>query len=866
MEGRHVSLDGEWKIRRATRVEVDGERLSRPGHDVEGWISARVPGTVLGAMVEAGVYPDPWEASNGAATADPAPDAAAGNAGTYTFWWLRDFELAPPSSGERYWLDFHGVNHRADVYVNGKRVGQTAGGMFRRHSLDVTAVCHKGTNRVALLVVPPVGEGAGGGPVMGYAEGRDWIPPVADRNTGPWAGVELRVTGPIRLNDPRVVTYVVGADGEVADKATLMLGAEVHNAGDEEELATLTAHLVDTGQVVERDLRLPPGERTQAALEDLDLMYPHLWWPRGSDETDGTDGAGPPPLYTVELLLNVEGVLSDRATVRFGVREVSTRVDEDTGGRVLSVNGRDVFVDAADWTGTDALLRHGHLSPQRYRDEVRLHAEFGVNLLRVRGDGMVERPDFYAACDELGVMVVQDFPRSREGAGVGEGEEADAFLDCARDSVKVLRNHPSLVAWSGGDGLAGADAAAGGDRIDHCLRCHVTGRDEDGDPCRFSGAEACGPEGVLDGTRPYLRSSADVFRGMARVSLAGGAEAGSEGTAEGAAAEETDGGVHADGAASMVAAQEAVGEARARMWRPHTGLHLGRVQGPWPGMEGTLYDWHLRQRAAYFGARRALQPVALLLEGAASGGEDGGEGGDSGDAGDGGGEAASVRLVNGGGQPVAGTLVATAHDLEGRELARLESELSAEASGASEPTPLDWPDAPAVPHFLTLELHPVPGGGEEEGDGEAGEETAPLTRSRYWRSGAAPSADLSPPDLSPLNDLPWVELKVSATVERVGEVYALRARLRNPADTPAFAVELHLLPGDAADGDGAGDGAAAVSPAFYSDNLFTLLPGEEREVVVRCSAEAAGGAEPVLEVGGWNVDGARGFGPSPGAA
>jgi|GEM_PF-4237205 len=849
MEGRHVSLNGEWKIRRATRVDVDGERLSRPGFDVAGWISAPVPGTVLGAMVEAGVYPDPWD---GATSSDPAPDAADGNPGTYTFWWLRDFELAPPSSGERYWLDFHGIHQRADVYVNGKRVGETLSGMFRRHSLDVTSVCRPGENRVALRILPPTLPGVGGeaaasgdGVAMGYAAGRDWIPPVADRNTGLWDRVEVRITGPIRLNDPRVVTYVVGADGEVADKATLMLGAEVHNASDEEELATLTAHLVDTGQVVERDLRLPPGERTQAALKDLDLMFPHLWWPRG------TDGPGAPALYTVELLLNVQGVLSDRATVRFGVREVSTRVDEETGGRLLSVNGRDVFVHAADWTGTDALLRHRHRTPRRYRDEVRLHAELGVNLLRVRGDGIVERPEFYAACDELGVMVVQDFPRSREGAGRVSGDGVEAFLDGARDSIKVLRNHPSLVLWSGGDDLPGEDAAGEADRVDHCLRCHVTGRDAGGDPCRFSGAEACGPEGVLDGTRPFLRSSADVFRGMVEVSATGGREP-AEGEG-GRAGGEGDGGE----AASAMAAQRAVGEARARMWHPHTGLHLGRAQGPWPGMRGTLYDWDLRPSAAYFGARHALSPVQVLVT--------------SGEGTDGGADA--VRLVNGTGKQVAGTLVATAHDARGREVARFETDLSVAAGGVSSVTPLDWPDAPAGPHFLTLDLFPPGVDGDDDGGGDGdGEEprrsaeTPPLAHARSWRGGADPAAA----GLSALDDLPWVELEVGATVERVGEEYALRARLRNPAETPAVAVQLHLLPGDVSDsatGDSAttGDSPRAIAPAFFSDNHFTLLPGEEREVTVRCAADAAGDAEPVLEVGGWNVDGARGLPPGPDA-
>lgn len=851
MEGRHVPLKGEWRVRRAADVEAGGERVSQPDFPLQGWMPARVPGTILGALVDAGVYADPWAAEGGEGDAGPAaaPDASAGEADLYTYWWVRDFELAAGSSGQRFWLDFPGINYRAEVFVNGRAVEGLLAGMFQRHSLDVTHLARNGGNRVAVRVRPPWPPGtpeagrAGGrsGPgslassvTMRYTAGWDWMPPVADRNTGLWQAPGLRITGPIRLNDPRVVTYVLGPEGEVTDKATLMMGAEVHNASDEEASGMLTAHVVDTGRMVERALHLPPGERTQVALPDVDVTFPHLWWPSGM----GDPGAR--SLYTVELLLNVNGVLSDLATVRFGIREVGTRLDEETGGRVLQVNGRDIFTHAADWIGTDALLRQEYRTPGRYRDEVRLHAEAGVNLLRVWGGGIVEAEEFYAACDELGVMVIQDFPRSGEYTGPYPDEHEGVFMASARDCLKRLRNHPSLVLWSGGNEVPEENLESWQETVDHCLRCHVTGRDREGDPCRFTGASPCDAEGVLDGTRPYVASSRSAFRGMVELELP---------HVTPTPRQQVLGDGLADGVVAALDTQRVVEAARCGMWHPHTGLRLGKLHGPWPGMEGTLYDWSLQQGGGYFGVRRALRPLQVVHCGAAGTGE----------------SESAVRLLNSLDRSVTGTLRATAHDPRGRELASCSVELTAEPGGVSPRTPLPWDTPPSAPHFLTLDLEPPAVVGDE--DPEASEdEGAPLARNRYWRPAGAATGSAA---LAALDKLPWVELEVEATVERLGREHRLTARLRNPeSEAVAFGVQVLLLRGAAGGGGESVADATAdrrILPAFYSDNYFTLLPGEERQVVVTCTAlgdpdDDGEDVAPALEVGGWNVDGTRPFG------
>ena len=828
-----------------------GEALSRPGRDLADWIPATVPGTVLGALVDAGVHDDPYAASPPPSQTSPLHPTPR----LYTYWWVRDFELPARSGVERVWLDFAGVNHRADVFVNGRRVAAGLEGPYRRHSLDVTAAVRDGANRVAVRVVPPWPPGV---PDPGFAGGDhnarnlgesvtrrvtvgwDRLPPVADRNTGLWGGVELRVTGPLRLRDPHVVTYVMGPDGVPTDRATVLLSADVHNPGSEEVRAVLAAHLVDTGQVVERGVVLAPGQTSPVALPDVAVMFPHLWWP------NGLGGSGPRSLYTVDLELSIGGVVSDHQRVRFGIREIGWRVDElrDGRGGILSVNGRGLFLRGGTWVGTDALLRRRLRTPRRYRDEVRLHAEAGLNLLRLWGPAAADEAELLAACDEHGLLVMHELWRSAEFDGPYPDGYAERFLASARDTVRRLRNHPSLALWCGGDRVDAEPAKGATGRIDHCLRCHLVGRDREDKPCRFTGHMPCDGDGVIDGTRPYLPSSRSLLgvRGLARglpgeerygeTRHGGDGEGGavSAGWAGGAGQDDSDGERPA-ALVEMHRVQAQLEAAAARMWKGDTGIVLGPTHEPQPGTGGVLYDWWLRQRGGFYGARRTGEPVHLQLDPAA------------GDA---------LRLVNLGDCEVTGTARLVVYDPSGRRRFEAEREMTAVAIGVSPAYEVEWPaDLPPV-HLVSLRFR--------DDDGTV------LSDHLDWRSASGASDACRPLDetaVAALADLPAVELEVGATVQRDGGEVLLRATLRNP-ETGAVAagVRLRLLRGDGS-GDGPEDGGlergpgAPIHPVFLSDDHFTLLPGGERTVTLRCAAEDAGDADPVLEVGGLNVDGAR---------
>jgi mannosylglycoprotein endo-beta-mannosidase len=162
----------------------------------------------------------------------------------------------------------------------------------------------------------------------------------------------------------------------------------------------------------------------------MEISKPRLWWPRS---------LGDQALYTAKFRCEAEGL-----------RQVD--VDSKTYGfRTFIVNGHRMFLRGGNWIGTDAMFRYS-TDPKRYRDEVRLHAEANLDLIRVWGGGITERSYFYDACDEYGMLAMQDFWISGEYPDPTKGKNWEAiFIASARDNIKRLRNRPSLLFWSGGN-------------------------------------------------------------------------------------------------------------------------------------------------------------------------------------------------------------------------------------------------------------------------------------------------------------------------------------------------------------------------------------------------------------------------------
>ncbi|KAK4235763.1 hypothetical protein C8A03DRAFT_46150 [Achaetomium macrosporum] len=220
--------------------------------------------------------------------------------------------------------------------------------------------------------------------------------------------------------------------------------------------ATIQAHVVDPAAAVEVEL-FRPGELT-AALRDrkksphgaqswlytssiLGMENPPLWWPRGYG-----------PQQSCKLRLR--SIASDGSTVlaeehqTLGFRKVELIQEKDQFGKsfYFRINGVDVFCGGSCWIPADSFLPR--ISPQRYRDWIELLAEGNQNMVRVWGGGIYESDAFYTACDELGILVWQDFMFACASYPVYPDFLSSVATE-ARQNIRRIRHHPSVFLWCG---------------------------------------------------------------------------------------------------------------------------------------------------------------------------------------------------------------------------------------------------------------------------------------------------------------------------------------------------------------------------------------------------------------------------------
>lgn len=454
-------LNSGWYCTPINSVKSSGEVISLPGFSIKTWKPATVPGTVLTTQLNNGEVPDPFYGMNN----EKIPDIYHVGNDYYTYWFVKDFKERP-KKGEVVWLTFRGINYSVDIFINGKKVNDKPyAGMFLRRSFNITDfIADSGNNRLAVLVHPAeyVGEANGGqggdgtiakGVMNQYVAGWDWIQPVRDRNTGIWDKVFIEKTGTVNLKNPHLVTLVKGKRHPGTDQtpAVLKVSAELQNTQNKPVTGVLQYEF--NGKIIEKEVSLPALSTTTVDLPDLEVQDPELWWP---------SGYGRQKLYHLDLQFKMPDGISDSEKVTFGIREIETRWNEHTRSMQIFVNGQPIFIKGGNWILSDAMLR---FSKQRYDAEVRFHRDMNLNLIRIWGGSIPERPEFYEACDKYGLLVMQDFAMSGDcnGRWLDPMKKEDQwtrrqypddhqlFINSVADVVKMLRNHPSLAMWCGGN-------------------------------------------------------------------------------------------------------------------------------------------------------------------------------------------------------------------------------------------------------------------------------------------------------------------------------------------------------------------------------------------------------------------------------
>ncbi|MDR2233275.1 MAG: beta-glycosidase [Tannerella sp.] len=653
--GEKTLLSSGWFARRANEVRVDGNRLTAGTFNPDGWMKAKVPGTVLTTMLENNMFPAPEVSLNN----NLIPDIYVVGKEFYTFWFVCPFEVGTLDSNRQIWLNFRGINYKADIFLNGKRINNdTQEGMFLRHNYCINdRLKENEVNLLAVIVYPPdypgnANGGQGGDGQIGrnvtmqFTPGWDWIQPVRDRNTGIWDEVSLTATESVILRNPYVVTKVPGIrqpEGNQSD-AFVRTSVEVENTSAIARTGTLVCET--NAGVMRQNLTLSPYEKRQVAFKELTVKNPRLWWPNGIGEQN---------LYDMRIYFEEGGVVSDSHRLRFGIREITSEKDAVTGGRKFHVNGQPIYMTGGNYIASDWLLR---LSPERYRAEVRFHAEMNVRMIRVWGGALLERPEFYDACDEYGILVFQDLWGTGDCNGAWEDQTKldsrarrweypdnhSLFLTTVEDQVKMIRNHPSLCLWCGGNEWPLADD------IDEALKCEMMPRL---DPERLFISYSTDTlftrntiGGVGDG--PYGIQEPEWFFTFRSTPF--NPEAGSVGTPEieSLRAMMTESELNAfprSGSRTINATWqyhkdlgygnhlERYGEVTdietyvkyaqvvnydqyrsfmegraSRMWEWYTGILIWKTQNPWTALRGQMYDWYLDVNATLYGTRKGCEP------------------------------------------------------------------------------------------------------------------------------------------------------------------------------------------------------------------------------------------------------------------
>ncbi|MDX6354123.1 MAG: hypothetical protein QOF98_1026 [Streptomyces sp.] len=322
-----VPLESGWTLTMDDWAAGEGADLSKATVDTSGWLPATVPGTVLASLVDQGKLPDPVAGLNNL----HVPEALS----RHSWWYKRDFELPhglDAGRGRHIWLEFDGVNHQADIWLNGRQVG-TMTYPFARSAHDITGLLAAGTQALAVKISPmpvpgspgdkgPAGESwvdAGAGqmnlnsPTYLASSGWDWMPAVRDRVAGIWNHVRLRSTGHAVIGDPRVDALLPDLPGTSTAELTVVV--PVRNADTADHSVTVTAAF--DAVTVTRSVTVPAGQSVDVTFTpdeygELRLRNPRLWWP---------NGYGEPALYDLALTAAVDGRTSDHRSTRFGIRE-----------------------------------------------------------------------------------------------------------------------------------------------------------------------------------------------------------------------------------------------------------------------------------------------------------------------------------------------------------------------------------------------------------------------------------------------------------------------------------------------------------------------------------------------------------------
>ncbi len=849
-------LHSGWTLQSSCQFTGAGEQISVPGFKTEGWHSTNVPSTVVAALVADKTYPDPYFGMN----LRDIPGTTYPIAHNFSrlpmpkdspfrcSWWYRtEFKLPGNYDGRRVWLNFGGINNRANIWFNGHQVAgqQDVVGAYRTYEFDVTPFLAAGgaANVLAVETIAQTEKDLG----INWV---DWNPAPPDKDMGLWRDVWLAESGPVSVRYPTVSTHLPTAS---LDQANLTVEAELRNATN----AVVTGNLEGSiGSVTfSQPVTLAANETktvrfTPEQFAQLQIKNPSLWWPYQM---------GAQNLQNLDLRFKIGNDTSDSQSVRFGIREITAHLN-DKGALQFAVNGQNILIRGGGWS-PDMLLRQDIPTLETHFRYVR-----EMNLNTIRLEGKLETKEFYDLADERGVLIMAGWCCCDHWEDWKHWQPGDIDIATAslRSQVYRMRSHPSLVMWlNGSDGPPPADVETAYIKVlkeldwpnpyvssASATPTKVTGR---------SGVKMTGPYDYVPpdywltpdnklggawgfntetspGPAPPVEECLRKFLPADKVWPENdfwNYHAGGEGFKNlkhfddsmkamyGSASGLDDFEVKSQ--AMAYEGERAMYEAYSRNKYSTTGIIQWMLNNAWPSTIWHLYDYYQQPAGGFFGTKKACEPIHIQYSY----------------------DDNSIDVVNSEYKKFSSLAVsAKLYDLNLKEKFSKQVAIDVDSDGVEKAFSI--PDDAFSPasgaYFLKLEL--------KSPDGHL------LSSNFYWLSAQRNQYDWAKTtyqftpvtkyiDLTALQTLPKTNLDVVGSIMPSPDGPVAHVQIKNPSNKLALQVRLAIRK-TGQDGE--------ILPVFWEDNYISLLPGETRELTAQYLPAAAvfGGVE--IRVTGWNID------------
>lgn len=844
-------LHDGWRLQSACKLSATGDAISAPAFSTDDWISATVPTTVLAAQVAAGIYPDPYFGDNlrkipgtsypiGANFENlPMPEDSPYHCG----WWFRDQFTAPASTqtGTRYWLHFGGINYRAEIWLNGRKIADSSqiAGAYRTYDLDVTSALKPGaTNVLAVETFAPT-------PMDLGINWVDWSPAPPDKDMGLWGAVKLVSTGPVALRSPMVATHF---PDDSLSTAELTVYAETENATDQPVQAVVSGSAA--GAEFQQTVSLAPHEQrtvvfTPEEYPQLRIHNPKIWWPWQM---------GDPHIEHLSMSVRVHGQISDQQAVEYGIREITSEVT-GTGSRLFRVNGKPILIRGGGWS-QDMMLRS---NPDRLDEQFRLVRDIGLNTIRL--EGKLDTNDFFRLADKYGVLVMAGWCCCDHWERWQTWTPQDLSIATAslRSQMLRLRHFPSLLVWlNGSDNPPPANvesaylqveaethwpnptlssASGRATTVTGASGVKMTGPYNYVAPSywyvdrRFGGAygynteTSPGPDIPSRASRATFLPDPDAWPPSADWSLHMGSGEFTNlmdlQSAMNAVYATPVSGAQFDRMAGTMeyASERAMFEAYSRNKYYSTGVIQWMLNNAWPSMIWHLYDYNLEADSGYFGVKKACELLHIQYSY----------------------DDQSIAVVNSTYRRADGLHASV--DVRGirwNELYSANTVVNAPADSSQQVITLPATLFNGTERIFFIDLTLKDSAGHI------------VSRNFYWVPYTPTTFDWEAtqytytpaayyPDLRALAQLPAASVSARAEIAATPQGREIRLHLDNSSSSLAFQIRAAVRTSS----------GGLVAPVFWSDNWIELVPGESRTLTALLPKDLR--ATPMVRIEGWNV-------------